>query len=476
MRVARVLAITAIAFSVTCGAAVAQGSSNYRVPAEFPPSSFAGNQYVDSRGCVYIRAGIDGATTWVPRMNRSRQVICGFQPTMPTATAQVRQTRPVEAVKAEQPVEITVPQAPKTTQATAQAKPAPVAKPRTVVVRQTVPAAPAASTDAKPRVVKAPVQTVKTPVTTARTVKVAKPEPSQAAAPSACPGASAISSRYLREGRGLEVRCGPQTQPHATIIYRDAARPVVQPRAAASPVKPSAQTKAQGQRRVAPRHVYESQLSSVEGISVPHGYKPVWEDDRLNPKRAHQTFEGKAQMELVWTKTVPRILIDRRTGREVTYRYPGLHYPYTSYEQQRAAGVVVATRGTPMEEPIVVVRGRDGTVKQVVRTQTVKRKVEVASKPQAAAQTVSSKSAPGTVSRAASHRFVQAGMFGNPANAQRAAQMIANSGLPARMTQVSRNGKAYTVVLAGPFQSQSQLQDGLSKVRKAGFGDAFPRN
>ena len=59
----------------------AQTLSQNPVPAEFPPSSFTGTQYVDSEGCVFIRAGIDGAVTWVPRVTRDRRQVCGATPT-----------------------------------------------------------------------------------------------------------------------------------------------------------------------------------------------------------------------------------------------------------------------------------------------------------------------------------------------------------------------------------------------------------
>lgn len=46
-------------------------------PAEMPPESFAGQQYVDSRGCLFVRAGSGGETLWVPRVSRGGEPICG---------------------------------------------------------------------------------------------------------------------------------------------------------------------------------------------------------------------------------------------------------------------------------------------------------------------------------------------------------------------------------------------------------------
>lgn len=43
-------------------------------------------------------------------------------------------------------------------------------------------------------------------------------------------------------------------------------------------------------------------------VTVPRGYRKVWDDDRLNPGRAQGTPLGEAQMNALWTQTVPRRL------------------------------------------------------------------------------------------------------------------------------------------------------------------------
>jgi cell division septation protein DedD len=49
-------------------------------PAELPPAAFQGQQYVDSRGCMFVRAGTAAKVLWVPRVSRDGQPQCSAAP------------------------------------------------------------------------------------------------------------------------------------------------------------------------------------------------------------------------------------------------------------------------------------------------------------------------------------------------------------------------------------------------------------
>lgn len=117
------------------GAVAAQGTE----PAELPPAGFSGNQYVDSKGCVFLRAGLGATTTWVARLGRDRKPVCGYAPT-PTASAQPAAAPEPAAEPVAEPAATPAP--PPAAKTTAAAKPAvAVAKPAAPRARKPAPVA-----------------------------------------------------------------------------------------------------------------------------------------------------------------------------------------------------------------------------------------------------------------------------------------------------------------------------------------------
>ena len=90
----------AVLLASTLGA-MAHGSG----PAGLPPAGFEGRQFVDSKGCIYVRASYGGKVVWVPRLAPDRQPMCGFSPTfakgktasLPHASPAARPLQPMPA-------------------------------------------------------------------------------------------------------------------------------------------------------------------------------------------------------------------------------------------------------------------------------------------------------------------------------------------------------------------------------------------
>lgn len=91
MQVLRVASVALWAVILAFQQAAAQPLSRIDGPKELPPAGFAGKQYVDSTGCVFVRAGANGQISWIPRVDRNRKLVCGFEPSV----------RPIRAVQAE---------------------------------------------------------------------------------------------------------------------------------------------------------------------------------------------------------------------------------------------------------------------------------------------------------------------------------------------------------------------------------------
>lgn len=438
--------------ALLCGAATgvsAQGTGG--VPANIPPESFTGRQYVDNKGCVFVRAGFDGAVTWVPRVNRQRQQICGQTPTFggttaaaapapapapaPAATAPVviTNTAPVEPA-APQRTRVALPAATEQTGTlrpatdtgvtiarqptqTTVVRPRPTAQPQPVQVKRAPASKPV--TAPPPRLVrKVPAQPAPAPAS--KPLKVVP----DAAAASGC-GATAVSRQYMGRN-GAAVRCGPQKTPHVTVIRRgEAPGPGKNVYYNKKAWEDQSSLSLPGNTRIVPRHVYEAQDPAKP--VVPAGYRPAWQDDRLNPYRAWQTVDGYRATQTVWTNTVPRSLA--ATARRHTIKQPVIAYRATGAAPKAQAG----------------------------RTLRV--------------TTISAKNRPA----ATDAQYVEIGVFTTDAKADSAVARLAAAGLPVKLGKYRKGGQLMTRVLTGPYASPADLSAALTRVRLAGYANAYLR-
>ena len=456
----KLVAMAILSGVVTAGAASAQTRAGSE-PAEFPSASYKGKQYVDSKGCVFIRAGIDGLVSWVPRTTRKRAGVCGFKPTF---AGQVTEAAPVQTAAAAPQITITPPVA-------KAAAPKPKAKPRVVKAKVKPKPAPKVVRQVAKRpapIVEKVVQTA--PVQQRRVVTSAQPQGT-----AACAGASAISSQYLRTGK-LAVRCGPQAG--AIVGARISTAPAPQQVYAAGnkrvattqqPIRVNKHT------RIVPRYVAVNRVNKTN-VRTPHGYKKVWTDGRLNPKRAEQSLAGYKAMNLIWTSTVPRRLINQADGGDVTASIP-LVYPYTDYAtQQRELGevTIVQRNGQTLKRLVRNVRNVFSPEPRQARVATVSRKpvYSTRSTPKAAPKATAQRAQP--KAEVAARGFVQVGAFNDPAAAQRMTKKVQRMGMPVRIGRYTRDGETTRLVIAGPFGGQNDVSRAVKRLRSAGYS-AFAR-
>lgn len=462
MKFTRTVALLAIIAAFGTESVHAQAAGG---PAEFPPASYKSTQYVDSKGCVFIRAGIDGNVTWIPRVSRQRSQICGQMPSLSGSELAQASTR-APAANVPAPVQLTVePPAPAQTVETIAPAPqaAPAAAPQRAPAPRVARAAPSPAPGPTVFNRRAPEAAAPAPQpqpvrrTVVRTQRV----------PSPAPGPTVFNRREDTAAAEPAQTVRPAPVTRRTIVRRAPTAQVTAPAPVVARTDPKT--------RVLPVQVFDERAKEIGANHVPQGFRPAWEDDRLNPRRAEQNLEGVARTRLVWTRTVPRRLIERSTGRDVTSTV-ALVYPYTDQAaQQRDLGTVTLVRRNGQLLKRVQRNSRAKARTPSVATQTAAA-APVAPKAVRAPAVKTAKAAPRPTAKAQQKgRYVQVGTFGVPSNAQATARRLQAAGLPARIGTLNRGGKSYQVVMAGPFTSSDGLNRGLRSARSMGFGDAFVR-
>ena len=89
----------------------------------------------------------------------------------------------------------------------------------------------------------------------------------------------------------------------------------------------------------------------IHGPAVPKGYRPAWDDDRLNTRRALVSETGEAETDRIWSKDLPRRLLPQdATVRAVTVDEPAVrgNSPFWTPPVAQTAPVArVSTRSAP---------------------------------------------------------------------------------------------------------------------------------
>lgn len=420
------------AWALAAAPVQAQSMAQVGKPAELPPADYSGQQYVDSRGCVFMRAGFSGRVTWVPRIGRDRKPLCN-QVTSAQAAARLQETQGGAAVVA-RPVE-TVASDLGSGQRTGVFAPAPVPglaeEPASAaaVARAKQPKPKAAAKAAQP-VLRNPLQAQPRQVILSQGGglfgggAVAVPAPGGGGAQArGCPAMAPVLA-YVALSDGGSVAVCTQGDGKSEGWFSPGFNAYRQGAAAAA---------GQGAAALPAALVVQGAAAAQAGAAVPPGYAAAWDDGRLNPQRGLGTAEGWSRQAQVWTETVPA-----KTHADVAAakarRKGGLF--------GIGFGIGGAQMASARVQPAVpVVQGASGA----------------------------------DWGMGGGAIYVQVGSFAQAGNAQKAVGRLAGMGLPVASAQAERRGRLLTSVMAGPFGSAAEARQALQMARQAGFSDAFLR-
>lgn len=438
------LSTVVLVLAIAAGPASAQGD----VPAEFPPTSFDGNQFVDSNGCAFIRAGIGGATNWVPRVSRQRQPLCNFQPTFPAGVAGPAQGRvaPLDAPI----INITPPAA------VAAAAPAPVQTRGVTAPIATVASIPAVRSAPTPAVpVAAPTPQIITPPPAAAPPRMTLAE--------ACEGRFGIQPGFVSSRTGDPIDCGPAPQLASAAIAPT-------PAASQEPLRMTlaevcAEVAASGTRFVRPDGTPIICDAPAAPIVAAIPAAPV-----ADPVLSGSTCPGNPNL-----RGDPNLPMRCGPQSEKPYTLVSGGGVATSTASVSTSGFAGAASNVPASNPVVSTRSAPQPPKGYEEVWTDGRINPQRGQVVQAAPRVSTRSAiPAAVRAPAAmtHRYVQVGTFGDPNNAARMIERLAGMGFPV----ASAKSGSLKVIAAGPFSTPADLARALEAVRGLGFADAYTRN
>lgn len=317
----KVVSSTLLACVLSASLAQAQSLARIGGPANLPPAGFSGQQFVDARGCLFLRAGFGATVNWVPRVDRGRKPICGMTPSFgPAAVAAV------EADMAPEPRVVA---------------PAVVAPSRPAVVvaavPQVAPAAPRGSLLGTLFAAPSPARTTPAPQVVATPAQPAYRAEAAATGQIRCFTSAPRLERVLLRSGGTALVC---TRGDGTLTgWRSPLFPAGAGVGAALNNQMMAGATVLGQTTPTTR-------ASVP--TPPPGYRAAWTDGRLNPLRGVGTANGQAQQDQVWTRDIPAQLVVQQPQQPVTAK-PRTTVSTMSAPQADAAAsfVQVGTFGQP---------------------------------------------------------------------------------------------------------------------------------
>lgn len=252
-------------------------------PRELPPKGYTQLQYVDSRGCAYLRAGFGDDVRWVPRVGPDKAAMCNQTPTLKSARAAMADLDAATTADASTAALAAQPGPPLDAMA-------PDRRAARTAPRPTTPQTAAAQS--------AEVKAVAPDATTGpvRTIACAAETPFLQRVPLADGGTTLVCSTAQGQLSGLR----PPILSHGTPGQGLSPAPAPASAPSAKPLP--------------------ARRMPVPELMVPEGYVAAWKDDRLNPRRGIGTETGQAQQDGLWTRRTPARLVPAR--RQAAARQP----------------------------------------------------------------------------------------------------------------------------------------------------------